>query len=127
MKKYGMMMCPCVFQVFSSDAILKQAAIDAGEVVWRRGLLRRLGICHGVSGNAYAFLALHRLTGDARYLHRARAFSKFLFEHGRNLTSSGRMHGGDHPLSLFEGSAGLACLWFDMIRPEDARFPAYEL
>ncbi|MCO5555475.1 hypothetical protein L7F22_051133 [Adiantum nelumboides] len=114
-------------EVFPSDKILKEAAINAGEVVWRRGLLRRLGICHGISGNAYAFLALYRLTGDLRHLHRARAFSMFLYKHARNLVASGRMHGGDHPLSLFEGSAGLACLWFDIAKPEDARFPAYEL
>lgn len=114
-------------QVFPSDARLQEAAVDAGEVVWRRGLLRRVGICHGVSGNTYTFLALHRLTGDERHLHRAKAFSKFLFEHGRNLVSSGEMHGGDRPYSLFEGLAGTACLFLDMARPEDARFPCYEL
>lgn len=114
-------------EVFSSDKVFKEAAVDAGEVVWRRGLLRRVGICHGISGNTYAFLALYRLTGDLRHLHRARAFSTFLYEQAGNLVASGKMHGGDHPMSLFEGSAGLACLWLDMAKPEDARFPAYEL
>ncbi|KAI5071569.1 hypothetical protein GOP47_0013820 [Adiantum capillus-veneris] len=114
-------------EVFPSDKIFKEAAVDAGEVVWRRGLLKRLGVCHGISGNAYAFLALYRLTGDLLHLHRARAFSTFLHEHAWDLIAAGKMHGGDRPLSLFEGSAGLACLWFDIAKPEDARFPAYEL
>ncbi|KAH7300181.1 hypothetical protein KP509_24G048600 [Ceratopteris richardii] len=114
-------------EVFSSDAIFKQAAIDAGEVIWKRGLLKRIGICHGVSGNAYTFLALYRLTHDPIHLHRARAFSSFLYENARHLVASGRMHSGDHPSSLFEGRGGLACLWFDIGKPEDSRFPAYEL
>ncbi|KAJ4975997.1 hypothetical protein NE237_001103 [Protea cynaroides] len=40
-----------------------RAAADGGEVVWNRGLLKQVGICHGVSGNAYTFLVLYRLTG----------------------------------------------------------------
>lgn len=48
------------------------AAVESGEVVWRRGLLRKgYGLCHGVSGNGYCFLQLHRLTGRPEYLHRA--------------------------------------------------------
>ena len=39
---------------------------------WKRGLLRKgYGICHGVSGNAYTFLALFKQTSDPVYLHRA--------------------------------------------------------
>ena len=49
-----------------------EAAIGCGEVVWRRGLLRKgYGLCHGVAGNAYTFLQLLRLTGKPQYLHRA--------------------------------------------------------
>jgi hypothetical protein len=95
--------------------------------VWTRGLLRRVGICHGVSGNAYAFLALYRLTGDIGFLDKANAFAKFLLEHGRKLISTGEMHGGDHPYSLFEGLAGTACLFLDMAQPETAAFPGFEI
>ncbi|KAI5065846.1 hypothetical protein GOP47_0018470 [Adiantum capillus-veneris] len=122
----GLTMCKAA-EVFPMVAEFKDAAVDAGDVVWRRGLLRKAGLCHGVSGNAYLFLALHRLTGDRRHLHRAKAFSNFMYEHGLNLISTGQMHGGDHPFSLFEGSAGIACLWLDILRPEYARFPGYEL
>lgn len=38
-------------------------ALDAGEVVWQRGLLRKgYSICHGVAGNAYCFLDLYQTT-----------------------------------------------------------------
>lgn len=37
------------------------AAVEAAEVVWQRGLLTKLGLCHGVAGNAYAFLAVRRI------------------------------------------------------------------
>ena len=39
---------------------LLQAASSACEVVWDRGLLTRIGLCHGIAGNTYAFLSLHR-------------------------------------------------------------------
>lgn len=47
-------------------------ALQCGEVVWHFGLLKKgYGLCHGVAGNAYAFLALYRHTQDPKYLYRA--------------------------------------------------------
>lgn len=113
-------------QVFR-DAEFQRAAADAAEVVWNRGLLKRVGICHGISGNTYVFLALHRLTGNAEYLYRAKAFASFLHDRARRLIGEGFMHGGDRPFSLFEGLGGMAYLLLDMNEPAEARFPAYEL
>ncbi|KAI3915576.1 hypothetical protein MKW92_042598 [Papaver armeniacum] len=113
-------------EVFGDEDFLR-AAIDAGEVVWERGLLRRVGICHGVSGNAYVFLSLYRLTGNVKYLYRAKAFACFLLDKADKLISEGKMHGGDHPYSLFEGLGGMAYFFLDMILPAQARFPGYEL
>uniref|UniRef100_A0A7C9CYM9 Uncharacterized protein n=1 Tax=Opuntia streptacantha TaxID=393608 RepID=A0A7C9CYM9_OPUST len=113
-------------QVFGDKEFL-QAAIDAGEVVWKRGLLKRVGICHGISGNTYVFLTLYRLTGNALYLYRAKAFASFLDDRARRLIDEGLMHGGDRPFSLFEGVGGMAHLFLDMQDPTQARFPAYEL
>ncbi|TXG67056.1 hypothetical protein EZV62_008331 [Acer yangbiense] len=113
-------------QVFGDEEFL-QAAVDAGEVVWKRGLLKRVGICHGISGNTYAFLALYRLTGKAEYLYRAKAFACFLLDRAQKLISECKMHGGDCPYSLFEGIGGMAYLFLDMIEPSEAKFPAYEL
>ncbi|KAI3820579.1 hypothetical protein L1987_08127 [Smallanthus sonchifolius] len=115
-----------VAKVFG-DEELHKAALEAGEVVWERGLLKRVGICHGISGNAYVFLSLYRLTGDVKFLYRAKAFAAFLHEKSAMLISQGTMHGGDHPFSLFEGVGGMAYLFMDMVEPLKARFPAYEL
>ncbi|KAK1407090.1 hypothetical protein QVD17_38701 [Tagetes erecta] len=109
------------------DEEFHKAAVEAGEVVWERGLLKRVGICHGISGNAYVFLSLYRLTGDVKFLYRAKAFATFLHEKSAMLISQGTMHGGDNPFSLFEGVGGMAYLFMDMIEPLEARFPAYEL
>lgn len=37
------------------------------------------------------------------------------------------MHGGDRPYSLFEGVGGMSFTFLDMIDPQEARFPGYEL
>lgn len=112
---------------FFGDEEFKQAAMDAGDVVWNRGLLKRVGICHGISGNAYVFLSLYQLTGNVEYLYKAKAFACFLLDRAQKLISEGIMHGGDSPYSLFEGIGGMAYLFLDMIEPASARFPAYEL
>lgn len=114
------------YEVFHDD-YFKQSAAEAAEVVWNRGLLKRVGICHGVSGNAYAFLSLYRLTGNVEHLYRAKAFACFLLEKADQLIAEGAMHGGDRPFSLFEGKAGMSYLLLDMVDPSESRFPAYEL
>uniref|UniRef100_A0A0D6QWX3 LanC-like protein GCL1 n=1 Tax=Araucaria cunninghamii TaxID=56994 RepID=A0A0D6QWX3_ARACU len=114
-------------QVFPGESAFHQAAIEAGELVWKKGLVRKVGLCHGISGNTYTFLALYRLTKEKLYLNRAKAFAGFLYNNGRSLIASGQMHGGDHPYSLFEGLGGTAYLWFDMVKPDYSRFPGFEL
>ena len=53
-------------------------ALECGELVWRRGLLvKGKGLCHGVSGNAYLFLWLFRVTSDQKHLWRAVQFANF--------------------------------------------------
>lgn len=48
------------------------AALRAGQAVWDRGLLKKgPGLCHGVSGSAYALLRLYKATGDTRRAHTA--------------------------------------------------------
>ncbi|XP_073155156.1 lanC-like protein GCL2 [Henckelia pumila] len=113
-------------EAFGDQEFLK-AAMDAAEVVWNRGLLKRVGICHGISGNAYVFLSLYRLTGIVEYLYRAKAFACFLLDRSHVLLTSGEMHGGDSPYSLFEGIGGMAHLFLDMVNPKNARFPAYDV
>ena len=109
------------------DQLFLDAATAAAEVVWRRGLLKRVGICHGISGNAYVFLSLYRVTRDVMYIYRAKAFASFLLDSAQKLIAARQMHGGDNPYSLFEGIGGMAYLFLDMKEPTSARFPAYEL
>ncbi|CAA6664999.1 unnamed protein product [Spirodela intermedia] len=114
-------------EVFPEDPDFRDAAVEAGEVVWRRGLVRKVGLCDGTAGNAYSFLSLYRLTGETVFLERARAFASFLYHNAEKLVGHGQQHGGEHAYSLFRGLAGPACLWFDMISPENARFPGFEI
>ncbi|KAJ6383453.1 hypothetical protein OIU78_026855 [Salix suchowensis] len=113
-------------KVFGDREFL-EAAINAAEVVWSSGLLKRVGICHGISGNAYVFISLYQLTGNIEFLYKAKAFTCFLLDRAQKLTSAREMHGGDSPYSMFEGMGGMAYLFLDMIDPSKARFPAYEL
>lgn len=106
---------------------IRQAAEAAADVVWERGLLRRVGLCHGISGNAYAFLALYRAWQQKRDLFRARQFAGWLLKHAKPLLASGAMHGGDHRHSLFEGLGGVACVWLDVARPLRSFFPGFEI
>lgn len=100
-----------------------QAALVSGEVVWKRGLLHKgYGICHGVSGNAYALLNLYKTTGDVKWLHRAIKFSEFCMDYDSHGCPS-----PDRPYSLFEGLAGTVYFLFDLLDPNNSRFPGYEL
>ena len=114
--------------MFPGDREFRDAAIEAGEVVWKNGLVKKVGLTDGVSGNAYAFLSLYRLTGESIYEERAKAFSCFLYENASRLATEGQaQHAGSNAYSLFQGLAGTACFWFDLLAPNNSRFPAYEL
>ncbi|KAI8007428.1 LanC-like protein GCL2 [Camellia lanceoleosa] len=113
-------------EVFGDQEFL-EAAVNAAGVVWNRGLLKRVGICHGISGNTFVFLSLYRLTGNKEFLYTAKTFTCFLLDRAHRLISEGEMHGGDNPYSLFEGTGGMAYLFLDMTQPTDSKFPAYEL
>ena len=107
-------------QVFPNDRELRDAAIEAGEVVWKSGLVKKVGLADGVSGNAYAFLSLYRLTKESIYEERAKSFASFMYDNAKSLASA-------NGYSLFQGLAGTACLWFDLLAPDNSRFPGYEL
>ena len=113
--------------MYPSDREFRDAAIEAGEVVWNNGLVKKVGLADGIAGNAYAFLSLHRLTGETVYEERAKAFASFLYHNARKLVNTGHARGGDHAYSLFQGLAGTACLWFDLLAPQNSKFPGYEL
>ena len=59
--------------------------------------MQGLGLCHGISGNAYAFLSLYRVTKDDLYKRRAQQFALFMVDHWQELVDV-----PDTPLSLYE-------------------------
>jgi lantibiotic modifying enzyme len=62
------------YQTFKNQDYM-DAAIKSGKNVWRKGLLKKgNGLCHGISGNAYALMALYKATGDLEWRDRARMF-----------------------------------------------------
>ena len=76
-----------------------------------------------LAGSALATieLSVHRATGDARWLHRAGQFAAFAVARLPELAGV-----PDRPLSMFEGTCGLAALCVDLQDPGAARWPAYE-
>ncbi|CAN1836124.1 LanC-like protein GCL1 [Linum perenne] len=119
-------------RVFPDERDFRDGAIEAGEVVWKSGIVKKAGLADGVAGNAYAFLSLYRLTGEMVYLDRAKAFAGYLYRYATEVTKTSTAASTNNGLhdgrwSLFQGLAGIACLWFDVFAPQNSRFPAYEL
>ena len=96
-----------------------ELAVAGGQLTWRAGpLAKGPGLCHGTAGNAYAFLVLHRRTGDELWLERARAFALHAIgQVERELAAVGRGR-----YSLFTGDLGVA-LFLRHLLDGEARFP----
>jgi Lanthionine synthetase C-like protein len=108
------------------DERIDELLTAGGELTWRAGpLLKGVGLCHGTAGNAYAFLALHRRTGDERWLERARAFA---MDAAADVKTWRERHGQGR-FTLFTGDLGVALLLADCLvdSPEGKRgFPFLE-
>jgi lantibiotic modifying enzyme len=101
------------------DRLLKKA----GELIWLAGpLTKGPNLCHGTAGNGYAFLKLHRRTGEAKWRDRARAFAMHAIEqserHAKNF--------GQRRYSLWTGDLGLAVYLWDCINGQ-AQFPTMDV
>eukprot|EP00760_Papus_ankaliazontas_P039795 PhM_4_TR9783/c0_g1_i2/m.40452 len=104
-------------------------------VLWPKGLvLKGAGLCHGVSGNAYAFLSLYRTTRNHRYLYYALQYADCIlnsYEWSQSVSAvvdPQRLVQGqpDVPHSLMEGAAGVACFLNDLCSPGLSNFPGFE-
>ncbi|XP_024225261.1 glutathione S-transferase LANCL1 isoform X2 [Bombus impatiens] len=117
----GMTMLFCLAYEIYKDKNYLTTAVQCGEVIWSRGLLKKgYGICHGVAGNAYTFLSLFQQTKDIKYLYRACKFAEWCMDYGTHQSRS-----PDRPFSLFEGLAGTIYFLIDLQHPLSAKFPAY--
>ncbi|KAL5514355.1 hypothetical protein ACEPAG_2443 [Sanghuangporus baumii] len=91
----------------------------AAEKVWEEGLVRKgIGICHGVSGNAWTLLLQGLSHTEEKetsiFLSRALAFLLKSTELPPLVPGeSTPFRTPDHPYSLFEGLAGAVCAWID--------------
>jgi hypothetical protein len=91
---------------------LEQLLRRGGDLVWQAGpLAKGPGFCHGTAGNGYAFLKLHRRTGEALWLDRARAFAMTAMAQCR----AARRDYGQRRYTLWTGDLGLACHVWDCI------------
>lgn len=123
------------YEVFDDEQFLHDAERLAINVVWSRGFLKKgVGLCHGISGNAYPFLALYRAfklfqerggavenTDIDRWLGLSWKFAEFAVKHLEQLRNV-----PDHPFSLFEGLGGLCSLLLDLKSPMKSSFPLFE-
>lgn len=113
-------LCLLAYQLFNKEKYLKIAE-KCGEVIWQRGLCTKgYSICHGVSGNAYAFLELYQTTKSPVYLYRACYFMEWCMAERPGT----EMQRPDRPASLFEGLLGRLYLAEDILQPLNAKFPA---
>lgn len=104
------------------DLIPGSLAVAGGELIWRAGPLRKgPGLCHGTAGNGFAFLTLHGLTGDERWLERARRFAMHAIEQvDRQKRELGRER-----YTLWTGDVGVA-LYLGACIEQRAAFPTID-
>jgi hypothetical protein len=93
------------FATLPADTATDDLLIAAGELTWRAGPVAKLpGLCHGAPGAGYAFLKLHKRTGDPVWLERARAFAMHALAQADRALA---IH-GQRKWSLWTGDLGLA-------------------
>lgn len=75
-------------------------------------------LCCGMAGQAYAMLALYKVTGDTRHLETVQGIKRMLL---RNLSSSQLRNN-----SLYKGEVGLGVLFSESENPAFALMPLFE-
>jgi hypothetical protein len=86
-------------------AELEPLLVMGGELIWEAGpLAKGPGICHGTSGSGLALLRLFELSGDERWLDRARRFAM----HALGQVERQRTRIGRGRYSLWTGDLGVA-------------------
>lgn len=108
----------------SNSKLLDELLESTGELVWQAGpLVKGSNICHGTSGNGYAFLYLYKRTGNSIWLDRARKFAI----HAVEQCNKDRFHYGQGRYTLWTGDAGLAIYLHHCLYPENSAIPGLDL
>jgi len=99
-----------------------ETLLAAAECTWHAGpLSHETGTCHGTAGNGHAFLRMHQLTADAKWLDRARLFAMHaIAQSDRRAKEVGRRR-----FSGLSGDLGLA-LYLHACIAIDPDFPYLE-
>ncbi|KAF6208776.1 hypothetical protein GE061_014516 [Apolygus lucorum] len=106
---------------YGDESYLK-LALETGDITWNRGLIKKgYSLCHGVAGNAYAFVELFKKTKEPRDLYRAAAFMEWCLSYPKCQGLK-----PDRPYSLYEGIMGLLYFLTDLKNPLDAAFPGFD-
>ena len=107
-----------------NSKLLDDLLEKTGQLVWQAGpLVKGSNICHGTSGNGYAFLYLYQRSGDSVWLDRARKFAIHAIEQCQNA----RLQHGQGRYTLWTGDAGLAIYLHHCLYPNDAAIPGLDL
>jgi hypothetical protein len=106
--------------VIAAAPYLEEDLLLAGaELVWQAGAHgeeKGPSICHGTAGNGYALLRTFELTGDERWLERARRFAMHALE---------QVERRDNRYALWTGDVGVALFASDCLDAR-ARYPILE-
>ena len=98
--------------------------LKGGELIWDAGLLEKgPNLCHGTSGNGYAFLKLYERTGDELWLKRARSYAMQAIkqiEEVQDLTKQTRRY------PLWTGDPGVAIYLLDCLE-NTCSFPTLDV
>jgi lantibiotic modifying enzyme len=93
--------------VGAADYMDEELVVAGAELAWKAGppnLDKGPGICHGSSGNGYAFLKTFARTGDEQWLERGRRFAMHALDQVERL----RGKRGRGRYSLWTGDVGVA-------------------
>jgi hypothetical protein len=108
----------------SNSNLLDELLEKTGELVWQAGpLVKGSNICHGTSGNGYAFLYLYKRFGNSLWLDRARQFAA----HAVEQCQKDRLQYGQGRYTLWTGDVGLAIYLSHCLFPEEAAIPGLDL
>ncbi len=100
-----------------------EVLLKGGDLIWDAGLLEKgPGLCHGTSGNGYAFLKLYQRTGDKKWMSRARAYAMYSIEQYEEI----RAHYQAPRFPLWTGDAGMAIYLWGCLQ-SDANFPTLDV
>ncbi|RHZ77182.1 hypothetical protein Glove_184g23 [Diversispora epigaea] len=111
----GICLLACKAYEFYKEEKYLKLATETAKYVYSQGYGHKgVGLCHGISGNAYVFLSVYRLTKDLQYFQWAIEYAEVCTQwEERILNKEFRL--SDRPWSFWEGLGGTVCLLSDLV------------